>query len=176
MADDHVKRCECGCGTPTKQIRHTVRAYGRVAGQYYRFLPGHHARLKPCPPTTYVSRSTGSYTRRALHLVRAEAALGHPLPPKAIVHHVDEDPSNPNARLVICPNQKYHFLLHVRMRVKQAGGDPNRDRICAYCGVVKPMSEFVQYKSAAVWHCKPCKCQHVKASAQRVKSDETFTR
>src|SRR5439155_16659522 len=93
--------CACGCGQPTNLITHTVRTRGMIAGEYYRFLPGHNARLQPCPATTYRSKAIGPKKARALHLIRAEQALGKPLPPKAIVHHVDEDPSNPNARLVI---------------------------------------------------------------------------
>lgn len=52
----------------------------------------------------------------ALHRIRAEHALGRPLPKGVEVHHVDRDPWNATARLVICENHAYHMFLHRRMR------------------------------------------------------------
>lgn len=52
------------------------------------------------------------------HVLVAERALGGPLPPGAVVHHMNEDkldnftPFN----LILCPDQAYHMLLHKRMR------------------------------------------------------------
>ncbi len=93
-----------------------------------------------------------------VHRQRAERALGKPLPRKAVVHHADGS-RDENAQLVICEDQRYHGLLHVRMRVKAAGGNPNTDRICHYCQTVKPMDAFVRLsdpKYYNVWHCKQC--------------------
>ena len=63
----------------------------------------------------------------------AEKILGKKLPPDAVVHHVDNDPSN-NAptNLVICPDPAYHRLLHERMKAMDACGDPNKRR-CCFC-------------------------------------------
>jgi hypothetical protein len=44
--------------------------------------------------------------------IKAEQALGRPLPAKAIVHHHEGNPST----LVICPDQAYHMLIHGRIR------------------------------------------------------------
>lgn len=79
---------------------------------------------------------------RTLHRVRAERALGKPLVPTVHIHHPDEDPLNPEARLVICQDSAYHQLLHFRMRIKAAGGNPNTDRLCSRCKAVKPSTEF----------------------------------
>ena len=68
------------------------------------------------------------------HILVAERALGRLLSRKHPVHHVDQNrANNKNSNLVICQDAAYHNLLHKRMRVVRAGGDPNRDKICAKC-------------------------------------------
>ncbi len=47
---------------------------------------------------------------------RAEQALGHPLPPSAVVHHHTYD--GDRSQLVICQDRAYHALLHQRMRAR----------------------------------------------------------
>jgi hypothetical protein len=44
--------------------------------------------------------------------------------------------------LVICQDQAYHRLLHWRMRIRAAGGNPNEERICSCCKAVKPHTAF----------------------------------
>lgn len=51
------------------------------------------------------------------HIVLAEKALGKPLPPKAVVHHTNAKDDNYGFfKLVVCPNQEYHALIHKRMK------------------------------------------------------------
>lgn len=77
------------------------------------------------------------------HIFKAETALGKSLPEKAEVHHHDENPgNNPNSNLVICQDRAYHRLLHVRMRVIKAGGDPNLEKFCTACKRLKSKIEF----------------------------------
>jgi hypothetical protein len=78
---------------------------------------------------------------KRIHRVRAELALGKPIPNGAHVHHADGSKSA-DAPLVICQDGAYHRLLHVRMRVVRAGGDPNTQRICGHCGRVKSIDDF----------------------------------
>lgn len=62
-----------------------------------------------------------------------EAALGHPLPRGAVVHHVDEDDQNHSpSNLVACQDHAYHRLIHRRLRALQQCGDPNK-RWFWYC-------------------------------------------
>jgi hypothetical protein len=106
---------------------------------------------------SYVNVRLGrdTYTTRA-RLV-AEAALGKLLPPGAQVHHVDEDKRNDApGNLVICQDQKYHHLLHVRARVVARGGDPNRQRWCGRCRSLQPIESFCQ----AQGYCRPCKAAY----------------
>ena len=51
------------------------------------------------------------------HRLLAEKALGKPLPKGAIVHHTGaRDDNHGPFKLVICPNQEYHALIHKRMK------------------------------------------------------------
>lgn len=68
------------------------------------------------------------------HVMVAERALGRTLPAGAVIHHADENrQNNAPANLVICPDNSYHKLLHVRMRARDACGNPNW-RLCTFCG------------------------------------------
>lgn len=65
------------------------------------------------------------------HVLVAEKAMGCSLPPWAVVHHVDEDPSNNNpSNLVVCPDQAYHMLIHRRMRALASCGNANWRKCC----------------------------------------------
>lgn len=116
--------CPCGCGKVTRG----------------RYASGH----GPLVPSNYRHRNG-----KRLHVFRAEAALGKPLPPGAVVHHADGSKAD-DAPLVICENQGYHMLLHERMRIKQAGGNPNTDAVCSLCRLVKPREAFGK-KRERVW-------------------------
>lgn len=58
------------------------------------------------------------------HRVLAERALGRPLPKGVIVHHTKAPDDNHGLfKLVICPNQEYHLLIH--RRAKELGHENN---------------------------------------------------
>jgi hypothetical protein len=96
------------------------------------------------PTARYRGQSGG---HKAEHIRVAEAALGKSMPDEAVVHHVNNDGlDNRNQNLVICQDNSYHRLLHVRERVVRAGGNPNTQRICPTCKVVLYFSEFGAFK------------------------------
>lgn len=109
-------------------------------------------------------KSNGHGTVYEHHII-AERALGRPLPRGAQVHHFDENKrNNANANLVICQDNAYHKLLHVRQRVKAAGGNPNTDRICSACESVLPKTQFnraTRVKSEGLQRiCRPCQREY----------------
>jgi hypothetical protein len=68
------------------------------------------------------------------HITVAEKALGKRLPERAIVHHANEAKwDNRPGNLVVCPDEAYHRLLHMRMTARDVCGNPNW-RKCWICG------------------------------------------
>ncbi len=77
------------------------------------------------------------------HILVAERALGYFLREPHQVHHVNEDRSdNRPCNLVICEDQSYHFILHIRQRIVNAGGDPNKQKICMRCHLMQVFDAF----------------------------------
>jgi hypothetical protein len=93
---------------------------------------------------------------RKVHRIKAEAALGRPLPPRAEIHHADGTCSE-NSVLVICEDSAYHRLLHVRMRIVRAGGDPNVDALCSCCKKLRRQVEFNKNRKTRLGLCPCCK-------------------
>jgi hypothetical protein len=139
-----MRLCECGCGGQTPRVQRSSPARGYVVGDYHRFVRGHQHRN--AHPKGY--KTTGSRgENQRVHRVRAERALGRPLPPRAVVHHADGS-IRADAPLVICQDQAYHRLLHYRMRIQRAGGNPNTEKICTGCRQVKARTQFAVERSA----------------------------
>lgn len=64
----------------------------------------------------YIRVHIGNNEYRMEHVLKAEKALGKPLPADAVVHHMNGDPGDNETpwNLVVCPDQDYHLLLHRR--------------------------------------------------------------
>jgi len=102
-------------------------------------------------------RVVGAY--KFEHVLVAERALGHALPPGAVIHHHNEDKTdNRGANLVICPDDAYHVELHRKMRVLRAGSNPWTDRMCCICKQPRPTALFYKVSAGRGYGtvCHPC--------------------
>jgi hypothetical protein len=141
--------CSCGCGKMAQ-------------GKYSR---GH----RPLKSYRHVEG-------KRIHVLRAEKALGRSLPPKAVVHHADGSMSD-DAPLVICENQAYHRLLHARMNIQRAGGNPNTDAFCGRCRKVKPRESFTGDRSQSDGLRGWCRdCSNTSQNARRAARIESHAR
>lgn len=121
-----------GCGAP-----HDAKGYCRAHYRAWRRHGDPLGRKQASPGAGWIQRGYHFVTRQGRnvpeHRIVAERALGRLLPPAAVVHHVDENrQNNAPSNLVICPDDKYHKLLHVRMDARAACGNANW-RKCPYC-------------------------------------------
>lgn len=162
MSEIPIGLCQCGCGLKTALSPRNDATLGYVKGRPFRFLPSHNRRARP-EANIYTSERTAGGWRHE-HVAVAEKALGRRLPDGAQVHHVDEDRRNSaNRNLVICQDQAFHHLLHVRARVVRAGGDPNTQRFCAVCASVKPFADFNVGQS----QCRSCQSSYFREYRER---------
>lgn len=129
--------CECGCGLKTTIPRVTDRSRGWVRGVPIRFVNGHSARM--VAPKSYPVRNGDRIHRNICRQI-----LGKPIPPKVVVHHVDDDPTNyANDNLVILQSQYEHMNLHRRRAALRAGGHPFNDVLCTTCHKAVPRTACV---------------------------------
>jgi hypothetical protein len=140
MSEIHL--CKCGCGNPTNISPTLNTNLGYSKGDYFSYLAGHYRRTL-YKPTQYKKIGFEKADR-----IRAAQALGRPLPSNAIVHHLNGTRTGP---VVICENQGYHLLLHVRTRAYLATGNPNK-KFCSYCKSWDDIKNMALHKPATYRH------------------------
>lgn len=87
------------------------------------------------------------------YITMVEYILGKPIPKGAVIHHINGNRDDNRPRnLVLCQNQAYHMLIHLRMRSMESTGSPNF-RTCKYC---KKWEKLVNLSTAhnakMYWH------------------------
>lgn len=88
------------------------------------------------------------------HILIAEKALGKPLPPGAIVHHLNG--TRNSGPLVICQDENFHRLLHQRTRALKNCGHANW-RKCKFCKAYDaPENLIIPLRKGIAPHHKSC--------------------
>lgn len=101
------------------------------------------------------------------HRLMVERVLGHLLPRRAVVHHVNEIRSdNRNDNFVALENRTEHMELHCRLRVLRAGGKPFLQRLCTDCGP-KDIQYFDRRTTGKV-QSRCSECRRIRERQQRV--------
>lgn len=91
------------------------------------------------------------------HVLTAEQVLGRPLKRPELVHHVDGNRANNTpSNLVICPNQAYHYLLHVRQAALEVCGNASWQR-CGFCGNYDNPDNMYSRKNVNNYYHSKCK-------------------
>jgi hypothetical protein len=58
------------------------------------------------------------------------------------VHHIDGDKMNWDAANLAVVSAPEHAIIHAKLNIANAGGDPETDSFCSTCDTVKPKSMF----------------------------------
>jgi hypothetical protein len=91
-----------------------------------------------------------------VHKGIAEKTLGRKLKYGECVHHIDYNTfNNSNNNLVICPNEEYHKLLHIRTDALNITGDANKRR-CTYCKKYDDVDNMTKITNRPIYYHKEC--------------------
>jgi hypothetical protein len=109
------------------------------------------------------------------HVSVAENAIGRKLISPEIVHHVDGNrANNVGSNLVICPNQAYHMLLHIRQRAFDATGDATK-RKCSYCNKWDSSENLTFAKYGSIFH-SSCRSAKRREAYDPIKKHEAYVK
>jgi len=132
-------------------------------------IEGYNLILMPNHPRS----GAGRYVRAAVLI--AEKTLGKPLPIGAVVHHIDENPSNDSSNnLVICQDHLYHKFLHRRVRALRACGNINWIK-CSICKKYDNPSNLYLYKTHGCTVGYHNRCHADKEKNRRHRNEKTIT-
>ena len=134
--------CECGCGKITNIAKQTENRRGILKGQHFRFVHGHHPgwnggrTIRGGYVLIYMPEHPFSTAQGYIGESRlvAEKAFGKHIPTKHPIHHSNGATSdNIPKNLVVCEDNAYHKLLHVRINALAACENAKWLK-CPFCG------------------------------------------
>lgn len=172
--------CKCGCGQKTRIAPYKRTDMGWTKGEPIDFISGHNMRgrnMEKSNPWKGGMRINGQGYKMIYipdhersdqsgyvkyHIFIAEKALGKNLHSKAVVHHHSKE------QFVICEDQKYHMLLHLRARAMEVCGHVDW-RKCNFCKKYDaPENLFISLNHGSVRH-RSCYNEYQKNKKEKVK-------
>jgi hypothetical protein len=154
--------CLCGCGQATQIATRTDSRKGWKKGFPQQFISWHHLYLKAedkhplwnggrSACTGYIKIRIAKNIYKFEHRIIAERLVGHPLPPTVGIHHYNGRENN--AQFVICQDNAYHKLLHLRTKALIACGHATWRR-CQYCHTYDDPQNLIINGTAAHRQCR----------------------
>ena len=178
--------CLCGCDQETKISQITNSKFGSIKGISNRYVHGHHIKGSNNPhynngktyskndgilltlPNHPNARKNGTVLE---HIVICSAVLGKPLPLKAIIHHWDKNNSNNKSfNLLICQDQSFHMVIHMRQKAYEQSGHADY-RYCNTCEKWHSTKDMCKNRNASLGYGHICKVCH--RDAERIRRKET---
>lgn len=103
-----------------------------------------------------LTHALGNNRHQMEHRAIVERAIGRRLRNRECVHHANViKADNSRGNLVALQNDAEHAELHRKMRVRAAGGDPWRERLCGRCGL-QPATAFYCRQGCYSRECITC--------------------
>ena len=176
-----MKLCECGCGNPSPIAKKTSKHFGHIKGKPTRFIKGHYWRTMTGDRNvnwrggvsnvkkrnrTYIPnhpKAISGYVHS--YILIAEKALGKNLPNKAVIHHYGDDCLN-DEKIVICENQSYHNLLHLREKALKECGNPNFRR-CVFCKIYDNTENIYIYPNNNYGYHRKCSNEYMRSRRRK---------
>lgn len=151
----HNNRIKTGLDVGTAELLRRKKGEGTISN-------GYHALKVPGKKLNY------------MHRIIVERVLGHALPEKAVIHHVDGNGSNnENTNLVVCENQKYHLLIHKRQDALVACGNANWIK-CGICKSYDDPHNMYVYQHGASFSAYHKECSRIQARKRKAKLVENL--
>lgn len=90
------------------------------------------------------------------YIQMVEQIIGKSLPSKSVIHHINGNRDDNRPRnLVLCQDQAYHMLIHLRMRSIEATGKSNY-RMCKYCKKWDSLDKLSTIKKQTTYYHSIC--------------------
>ena len=156
--------CQCGCGKKTWISTVTNRNKGYIKEVPVDYLLGHkskgnnHPRWRGGLPIEsegykliYNRNHPKSRNGRIReHILVCEKALGRPVPEGKVTHHFPD--KTKFTHLVLCENDAYHILLHLRYRALKESGHKDWRRCCGCKKWDDPKNLILEKSGTAYYH------------------------
>ena len=144
--------CECGCGKAVNQNKRFIVGHNLYSFQHKGrgFKKGYIIIKNPNHPR----KNKWGWVKEEILIT--EKALQKFLPLKAVIHHINHiKADNCSENLIICQNQSYHRIIHLREKNYFICGHASWKK-CTKCHQYDEVKKLLKYKNGSYFHVKNC--------------------